>query len=184
KNEPARMAVGPNRLGGLHQVLDLRQVGVRVAVVHQGVEELHRFPNAHATLVQRQILRFFGTDESKRLVAMVELVEFSDARPSLGAVVAEFFLLLGRVALPQEVVPIVEVGEGLAVGGHEFSPAATGDKLDQRTSRVRNGPGKSAGRLQLNDVPLSRKRRRERSEGAHVNPSPEVRSLSVYRTKP
>ena len=57
------MAVGANRLGGLHQVFDLRQVGIGVAVVDQRVEKLHRLPDPHHAMVLAQILPLFRADE-------------------------------------------------------------------------------------------------------------------------
>src|SRR5712692_11880249 len=45
QNEPARMTILANRFGGLQQVLDLSQIGIGVAVVHQRVQILSHFPD-------------------------------------------------------------------------------------------------------------------------------------------
>ena len=44
---PAGLAVAADGLGGLEEVLDLRQRGVRVGLVDQGIEPLHRVPDGH-----------------------------------------------------------------------------------------------------------------------------------------
>ena len=106
------MAVGANRLGGLHQVFDLGQLGVGIAVVDQGVEKLHRFPDPHLALSLGQVLALFRQDEVERLMAMIQPVEFAHARADVGSVIAERRLLFGlRVALLEKVFPFVETGE-------------------------------------------------------------------------
>lgn len=44
---PARLAVAPHRLGALQQVVDLPQLRVRVALVDERVQLLHRLPDGH-----------------------------------------------------------------------------------------------------------------------------------------
>ena len=115
------MAVPANRLGRLEQVLDLGEVRVRVAVVHERVEELHRPPDAHPPLVQREVVALLGADEVARLAGVVLAVELADAGAGELVVVAELLLRLLRrrrrgVAGLHEVVPVVQVGERLRVG--------------------------------------------------------------------
>ena len=44
---PARLAVAADGLCGLQEVVDLREAGVRVRLVDEGVELLHGFPDGH-----------------------------------------------------------------------------------------------------------------------------------------
>ena len=112
QDEPAGMAVGADRLGGLHQVLDLRQLGIGVAVVDQGVEELHRLPDPHHPMVLGQVLPLLRPDEVERLIAVIQPVELADGRADVRPVIAERRLLAGlRIALPEERFPLVEIGQ-------------------------------------------------------------------------
>ena len=97
------MAVGADRLGGLHQVFDLRQVGVGVTVVDQRVEELHRLPDPHLAMVLAQVLPLFRSDEVERLMAVIQPVELADGRADVRSVIAERRLLAGlRDSAPGE----------------------------------------------------------------------------------
>ena len=112
QDEPAGMSVGADRLGGLHQVLDLGQVGIGVAVVDQRVEELHRLPDPHLPLVLRQVLPLLGPDEVERLMSMIQPVELADARADIRPVIAERRLLIGlRIPFLQERFPLVQVSQ-------------------------------------------------------------------------
>src|SRR5437899_2038033 len=53
ENEPARVAVVPDLLGGLEQMFELRKIGIGIAVVNECVEEFHRFPDAHSAAGER-----------------------------------------------------------------------------------------------------------------------------------
>ena len=57
-------------------MLDLGQVGVGVAVVDEGVEELSGFPDGLNALVEAEVLLLFFEDVGNGLVLMVEAVEF------------------------------------------------------------------------------------------------------------
>ena len=46
-DEPARLVRAADRLGRLQRVLDLREVGVRIAVVDERVQEVERLPDGH-----------------------------------------------------------------------------------------------------------------------------------------
>src|SRR5688572_21532217 len=70
-DEPAWLIGRANGLGGLHRMLDLREVDVGVAVVDKGVEKVERFPDGHGLAVQRKVLALFGTHERERLLRMV-----------------------------------------------------------------------------------------------------------------
>jgi hypothetical protein len=120
------MSLGPDGLGALHQVLDLREIGVRVAVVDQRIQVLHRLPDAHLPPRLQQVLALLPQDESQRLVSVVEPIELFDAGPDVRAVVAEagFGLLdiVGRL-------PVVQVGKG------------TVGPSGGRTGHIRDPPG-------------------------------------------
>src|SRR5262249_13102627 len=94
QDEPARVPIAANRLRYLEQVLDLAQIDVGVAVVHERIEKLHRLPDAHAALAERQVLPLFRLYEIKRLVAVVEPIKLPDARPDVALMVTEVLLLL------------------------------------------------------------------------------------------
>ena len=81
QDQPARMTVGPDRLGGLHQVLDLRQIGVGVAVIDQRVEELHRLPDAHQPVILLKILPLLFQDEVERLTAVIQAIKLAHRGP-------------------------------------------------------------------------------------------------------
>src|SRR5258706_8932729 len=54
EDEPARMSVAADLLRGLQQVIELREIGVGVAVINERVQELHRLPDAHLAPLQGQ----------------------------------------------------------------------------------------------------------------------------------
>jgi len=41
------MAVAADGLGGLQDMLDLRKIGIGIAVIHQGVEVVESLPDSH-----------------------------------------------------------------------------------------------------------------------------------------
>src|SRR5262249_47595325 len=89
QNEPACVSVGPDRFGGLHEVLDLAQLRIRVAFIDQRVEEFHRLPDSHDPMVSSQILALFLLDEVKSLKAMVEAIELAHRRANSRSIIAE-----------------------------------------------------------------------------------------------
>src|SRR4051812_35864622 len=98
------MAVGSNRLGRLHQMLDLAELGVRVAVIDQGVEKLHGFPDTHAGTRSWQVFGVLGPHESEGLVRVIQTVEFSNAGTDILSVVAEARLLFRlRITIEEKV---------------------------------------------------------------------------------
>ena len=122
QDEPAGMAITANLFGGLEQMLELGQVRVRVAVVHQRVQKLHRLPNPHFPTVERQKFAFLRLHEIKRLIAMVQAIEFPHRGPRGGFVVAKFFLFFAgvegsgflrhfRIAFFQKILPLLEILE-------------------------------------------------------------------------
>jgi hypothetical protein len=88
-DEPARLVRAPDGFRGLQGVLDLREVHVRIAVVHQRVEELERFPHGHALPAERQVVRLFVPHEIERLVGVIQAVEFLDGVSGFGREVSE-----------------------------------------------------------------------------------------------
>lgn len=113
---PARLAVAPDRLGALQQVLDLAQRRVRVALVDQRVELLHGLPDRHLlarprrrveAVARRQVVRH-------RLLLVLLAVEGLDALARL-VVLPELRLVLGRVELRLGVVERRRGGRLLAL---------------------------------------------------------------------
>ena len=87
------MAVSADRLGGLHAMLDLGRVRIRVAVVGECVEDFTRLPDTHLALVQPCVFGTFRPREFQRLVLVIQPVEVFD--PLLAVlVVAKFTLQL------------------------------------------------------------------------------------------
>src|SRR3984957_4014308 len=105
-HHPARMTVSPNRLGGLKEMLELREIGVGVAVVDEGVEEFGCFPDALFAALEPEVLALLAQDVSVRLVGVVEAVEFGDSGIGFGIVLAELFLRLAfLVAAFEKLLP-------------------------------------------------------------------------------
>src|SRR5262245_25223286 len=86
------MAVLADGFGGLQQMLDLRQVGVGIAFVHQRVQILGHFPDALFPARQAAILRLFLQHEIIGLLGVVFAIELGDAGIGIGLVVTELFL--------------------------------------------------------------------------------------------
>src|SRR5688500_18353345 len=131
-------------LGGLQQMFELRQIGVRVAVVHQVVQIFRRFPDRHLPAVELVEIRLLRADEIIGLISMIQAIEFAHTRAGVGGVIAELLLLLFRVsrlkrglaglgiARLQIVFPFIEAAERLRVwSGHrcrvEGPPNAVND---------------------------------------------------------
>src|SRR5947208_2222168 len=85
---------GKSRRTGSCRSRTLGEVGVRVAVVDEGDEELHRLPDAHRALARRKVLALLLQHKVERLAGVAEPVELPDAGPRLRPVVAE---LLGSL---------------------------------------------------------------------------------------
>src|SRR5579875_4202578 len=105
----------------------LREVCVRVAVIHQCVQEFRRFPDGLLPFAQAEILAFFAEHIRYRLVRVVLAIKLGDPRGGGGVVLAELrFRLPFLVAALQELVPIVKVIQGLrwkhGLGTHRCSP--------------------------------------------------------------
>src|SRR5258708_7015696 len=54
ENKPARVTVAADLFGGLKEVIELRKVCVGVAIVHERIQIVERFPNAHFTALERK----------------------------------------------------------------------------------------------------------------------------------
>ena len=117
QDEPARVAGGANGLGRLHQVLDLGQVGIRVAVVDQRVEELHRLPDPHLPVIPRHVLPLLGQDEVQRLIPVIQPVELPHRGADIRPVIPKRRRLSGlRIALLEERFPLIEAGQWIRLG--------------------------------------------------------------------
>ena len=107
------MTILANCFGGLKEVLDLGEIGIGVAVVHQGVQILGHFPNAFLVSIQAAIFRLLAEDKIKRLVGVVLTVKFRYGGIGVGLIVAEFlFRFAFTVAGGYKLVPLVQVLEG------------------------------------------------------------------------
>ena len=62
-DEPARLVGGADGFGGLHRVLDLREIDVGIAVVDERVEKVERLPHRHRLAVERQVFALLREHE-------------------------------------------------------------------------------------------------------------------------
>ena len=109
EDKPAWVAVASNGFGGLQQVVGLGEVGIGIAVVHQGVQILGGFPDAFLAALERKVLGAPGTDELDRLAGMILAIEVGHSGGGIGGVVAEFVFGFSRtVAGGDKIVPLVE----------------------------------------------------------------------------
>jgi hypothetical protein len=91
-------------------VLDLREVGVRVAVIDESVEELGGLPNGLLTFLEGKVLLLFAEDVLNGLVLVVLAVELCYARRDGGIILAEFFLAFALfVAAGEKTIPFFKV---------------------------------------------------------------------------
>ena len=98
------MPVITDLLRGLQQVRQLRQVGVRVAVVDQRVEKFCRLPHPHLALAETEVLVPFLADKVERLFPVVESVKLAHRRAGLRLVVAKLFLGLFRIGADERLL--------------------------------------------------------------------------------
>ena len=80
EDHPTRCATLAQRLSSLQVVLDLCEVSVWVAVIHQSVEELHRLPDAHFHLVELAVLGLHLKHILVSLLLVVLTVELAHGR--------------------------------------------------------------------------------------------------------
>jgi len=71
QNKPAGMAILPNCFGRLQQVLDLREVGVRIAFINERVQINRSLLDGAPPSRQRTVLLLFSEDEIDRLLRVV-----------------------------------------------------------------------------------------------------------------
>src|SRR5438270_477137 len=91
------MAVTSDLLSSLEQVVQLRKVSIRIALIHQGVEVFQGFPHAHLPAVTRKELLPFRLREIKRLMPMIQPIKFADRRPRVRLIIPELLLFLGWI---------------------------------------------------------------------------------------
>ena len=65
------MAVPANGLGSLKQVLELCEVRIGIAVIHQGVQKFRGFPHALLATLETEIFFFFLKHVIDALILMI-----------------------------------------------------------------------------------------------------------------
>src|SRR5450432_4814844 len=91
-------------------MLDLREVGVRVAVIDQRVEIFRRFPNAFLAPRQAEVLLLFTEHVVNRLLLVIQSVKFRHAGVGVRVILAEFgFGLALLVSTLEEVLPLIQI---------------------------------------------------------------------------
>ena len=94
-------------------MLNLRQVGVRIAVVHQRVQKLRRLPDALLAFVQAEVFLLLRHHIVERLVLMVQPVELRDTGSRLLVILAKLVLALAfLVAAGKKIVPFIHIFQG------------------------------------------------------------------------
>src|SRR3954447_10363281 len=93
-------------------MLNLREVGIRIAVVHQRIKKLHRFPDAHLAVVQTAVLLSLTQTELVSLVRVIQAGELTHDRRRGGIAFAEVFLsLTSLIPLRDGIFPLAETLE-------------------------------------------------------------------------
>jgi hypothetical protein len=106
------MAIAADSLRSLEEVLGLGQVGVRIAVVYQGVEVVGGFPDALLPAIQAEVFFFFAESVGEGLFFVVEAVKLRDPWICLGIVLAKLGLGFALfVAALEKVVPVIKLKE-------------------------------------------------------------------------
>src|SRR5215470_1046353 len=112
ENEPARMPIAPDCLRGLQQMLYLRQVRVRIAIVDKRIQIIRRFPDALPPALETQVLGALFAHEIEGLKCVILAIEFRDSRIGLRLVIAKLILALPRpVSGRDKIVPLLEIFE-------------------------------------------------------------------------
>jgi hypothetical protein len=91
-------------------MLDLREIGVGVAVIDQSVKELCRFPDGLVAFLKRKIFLLLAENVVDGLVLVVQAVKLGYTWGNGGVVLAELLLAFAFfVATGKESVPFFEV---------------------------------------------------------------------------
>src|SRR5579859_954231 len=94
-------------------MLDLAQVGVRIAFIHQSIQVLGHLPDALLSSLQAAVLRFFLQHKIQSLVRVVLPVELRDRWVRVGTIVPELLFRFSRlIASRYKIIPIVEFFKG------------------------------------------------------------------------
>src|ERR1051326_9405090 len=81
QNEPARMPVATDLLRCLKQVIELGEVRIRIAVIHQRIQKLQRLPHPHLPPLEPQKLLPLALPEVLRLMPMIPSIKPANGRP-------------------------------------------------------------------------------------------------------
>ena len=93
EDHPARLPIRAQVLGGLEQVFELREVGVRIGVVDKLVKVFGSLPDPHPPAVETEELLALRQGKFVGLKRVVQPVELAHGRPRVGLVIAKFLLL-------------------------------------------------------------------------------------------
>src|SRR5215475_12424918 len=98
-------------------MLDLRNVGIRVAVVDQRIQILRHFPDALLAALQAAIFGLLLDDEIESLLGVVQAIKLGDRGIRISLVITElFFRFALTIAGSYEIVPIVELRKRCVFG--------------------------------------------------------------------
>src|SRR5262245_46557388 len=121
QDHPSWMTIFANRLRRLEQMFNLREVGIRIALVNQRVEILGHLPDRLFAALQAAIFHLLLQHKVQRLVGVILAVELGDRGIGISVVVAElFFRLAGLIPALDKIIPILELLQGsiLVCGFH------------------------------------------------------------------
>src|ERR1700722_3209723 len=112
-------------------MLNLRQVRVWIAVIHERVQKLGRLPDALLASVEAKVFLLFRHNIVVGLVLVIQPVELCYTGSCLLVILAKLVLALAFVvATGKKVVPLIHVLQGRVCcnqwGGHRGSSGASG----------------------------------------------------------
>ena len=108
QDKPTRMPVLADVLGGLEQMVQLREVRVGIAIIHERVQILQRFPHAHLPPFQRQELLSLALHKLMALVPVIQPVKLPHRRAGVRLIIPELLLGLGGRLEPVRHLSVVK----------------------------------------------------------------------------
>src|SRR5262245_5339526 len=88
------MAIASDLFGGLEEMVELRKVGIGIAVVDKRIQVFKRLPHAHLTSIQGEEFFSLRLNEVVALMMMIQPVKLPDGWARIGFVVPKLFLFL------------------------------------------------------------------------------------------
>src|SRR5271170_7091705 len=91
-------------------MLDLGQVGIRIAVIDESIEKLGGLPDALLTFVQAEVLLLFRENVVDRLVLVIQPIKLGDPGVRFRVILPKLLLGLAfLVAAGKKLIPLFHV---------------------------------------------------------------------------